>query len=429
MKKISLLIIGWFVCSISQAQEVSPLVSVTEHWEQRRHQVITDTEKELQEQLKNLDNIKKAPIIWPGQPKLTYKQRKQLTHAGMSFHSFDHQNQTLQDARRQLKDIYIQHIIYREGAHPTMTLLDPRLIANDIGELNAPIEIEQIIGPLDMLAKADLLGPDGSWARERRFWLKGFSTTGLDDDATINIEHVVRVTGNKTYSTASGGSRTVMVVEKIDIDTSSYHPTPLPEFVERIWRDDNGKALASAIFLEAKKDSVTLRIPKGEDVSFPLKTFSVLDLDYLVYATGHILIRDIIATSFPNEWKGLEPRLKKLDAFAWNKNPEVVMTVVKPDTRVYWYNQTYQTVVQYDEKNKIWREIKENKNGVGKVLWDNQETSRTADYIELHSPERNTDIRLRADKMEQKIDGQWKQVAQGAWFANWKDMEKAKASR
>lgn len=82
------------------------------------------------------------------------------------------------------------------------------------------------------------------------------------------------------------------------------------------------------------------------------------------------------------------------------------------DSRDRWINKTYNTTVRYVKGRKVWEEVD---NKTGRVNWVDKEIARTADYIELFSPERKSEIRLRAERMEQKLDGEWKWVANGQW--------------
>ena len=49
-------------------------------------------------------------------------------------------------------------------------------------------------------------------------WIKGISTVGMVDDFHKVFKETFVCTGTKTYATAIGGSRTVFVIEPIDID-------------------------------------------------------------------------------------------------------------------------------------------------------------------------------------------------------------------
>jgi hypothetical protein len=84
----------------------------------------------------------------------------------------------------------------------------------------------------------------------------------------------------------------------------------------------------------------------------------------------------------------------------------------KSDSPAQWLNESYDTTVRYVNGKKIWEEVD---NKTGKVNWIDKEVARTAEYIELFSPERKSEIRLRAQRMEQKIDGKWQWVANGRW--------------
>lgn len=84
----------------------------------------------------------------------------------------------------------------------------------------------------------------------------------------------------------------------------------------------------------------------------------------------------------------------------------------KEDSRVQWINETYNITVRYVSGKKEWEEVD---NQTGHVNWVDREAARTADHVELFSPERKSEIRLRADRMEQKLQGKWGWVANGHW--------------
>jgi hypothetical protein len=80
----------------------------------------------------------------------------------------------------------------------------------DVGECSGSIGVVQIIDDETMLC----------WVHVRQnpwVMLKGFSTAGLVDDGIVEIADPMHVTGTTTYETAVGGTRTVLIVEPVDL--------------------------------------------------------------------------------------------------------------------------------------------------------------------------------------------------------------------
>jgi hypothetical protein len=82
-----------------------------------------------------------------------------------------------------------------------------------------------------------------------------------------------------------------------------------------------------------------------------------------------------------------------------------------PDPRLRWSNSSYKTTIHH-MKDKTWAETEINADN---PKWHLQETSRTADHIELYLPERQQTWRLLTDRMEFRRDGQWQWLASGHW--------------
>jgi hypothetical protein len=72
-----------------------------------------------------------------------------------------------------------------------------------VGCLPVNIKIVQILGDLDLIA---VVGGE-------HLWLNGFPTAGRADGDTVSYDGLVEITGNKTYATAGGGTRTIRLMQ------------------------------------------------------------------------------------------------------------------------------------------------------------------------------------------------------------------------
>jgi len=124
-------------------------------------------------------------------------------------------------------------------------------------------------------------------------WVKG-NTKGLTDGTKIQIEDVFQVTGTKQYNTAIGGSKTVYVLEKVNVgpiierlrkerEAEKQEPRePKPtKPAEREWSDMSGLFKLTATFLSSDGESVSLRKSDGQTISVPVKRLSQADQDYV----------------------------------------------------------------------------------------------------------------------------------------------------
>jgi len=93
--------------------------------------------------------------------------------------------------------------------------------------------------------------------------------------------------------------------------------------------------------------------------------------------------------------------------------PRTSVAAVPPatDRRSRWINTTYGTTVSLNSKG-LWEEVDSK---TGRLIWLDEETSRTDGYVQLFCPRRKYEIRLLPQRMEQMIDGKWQRVANGHW--------------
>lgn len=90
----------------------------------------------------------------------------------------------------------------------------------DFGELSGSVVVFQVIDTQTMLGS--VVYRDNPWVM-----FKGFSTADLVDGRTADISGPLFVTGTTTYDTAAGGTKTVLVVEPLDVNSlRKENPAP-----------------------------------------------------------------------------------------------------------------------------------------------------------------------------------------------------------
>jgi hypothetical protein len=150
------------------------------------------------------------------------------------------------DKRKQLEK-ELEALRAMKPPRPTLTLTN--LAPDDIGvphvsKRSAPfgwrLEVLQVLGPDEMLIECcrTLQEVRRSWGgavqgsaeafraehprpgetvREPVFNIRGISTAGITDGSVFRADMPFRVTGTTTYKTVGGGSKTVFVLEKLDV--------------------------------------------------------------------------------------------------------------------------------------------------------------------------------------------------------------------
>lgn len=350
--------------------------------------------------------------------------------------------------KRALMESYVGLLELREGTEVRLPII-ASLNVGQVGTLTS-LHIEQIIDGTNALVSFEDFPPgtpgwlirSGEGLVKHTFWLQGIPTANLADDDDVNVKgRCFRVIGNKTYGTAIGGSRTVMLVEALDADTIDkfYRPVPIPEFVERKWQSASGDELGTAALVEFSNGTVQLKTDGGQVLTLSAAKLSSPDRHYLrQYAAPRLEIRKMIAQNFPQLWLELKDRLAKLDAttadarnadFIVSSGSARAVSIVAPevsrlpsdggivpeeqtDERNQWQNESYNSALRR-VKGNAWQHID---NKTGQVLWNGKETASTSEYIELLS-ERNEQLRVMAKRMELYKDGKWGWVANGHWEA------------
>jgi hypothetical protein len=110
-------------------------------------------------------------------------------------------------------------------------------------------------------------------------WVTGVNTENLVDDESVDTsKRIFSCVGNKTYTTTTGASRTIMEVKLVDIDGTLKVLRPIAESRGfRVW-GEGGNRLGIAKFIRATKKSVTIH-PIGAKKRMELKRATLTPAD------------------------------------------------------------------------------------------------------------------------------------------------------
>lgn len=173
--------------------------------------------------------------------------------------------------------------------HGDMQYGPPR--GGDIGRIPGVAKVVQVIDETTMLANVYFLG-------ETTVWLRGIDTAGVADGQELRIGNkiVFHVSGTKKYETALGASRTVHVVEPIDVPAELYvkyaeitglkpaeqkKAPSIPAAGLREWTDASGSFSVKARFRGMANGKVSLRTEDGRDLEVPLGKLSGADQKFI----------------------------------------------------------------------------------------------------------------------------------------------------
>lgn len=98
---------------------------------------------------------------------------------------------------------------------------------------------------------------------------------GVIDDSYVDVARPVEVKGTKTYTTVTGGSKTVRVlrmltkIEHEEVDAHTKENLPKPTKNLRVWKDLQGKELAKAEFKRRDKDKVVVVTEDDKELELP----------------------------------------------------------------------------------------------------------------------------------------------------------------
>jgi hypothetical protein len=138
-------------------------------------------------------------------------------------------------------------------------------------------------------------------ARRDTLIVQGIDTTDAVDDKPIALAGDWSVARTESYNTVAGASRTVFVLEPIDLpkppeaappkapvvgkdpeerDTEKAAPEPKAPVV-RTWRDASGKFSIEAEFRGVAAGAVRLRTKEGRTITVPLEKLSAGDREWI----------------------------------------------------------------------------------------------------------------------------------------------------
>ena len=81
--------------------------------------------------------------------------------------------------------------------------------AGTAGHLDIFFTVNQVVSPTDMIVSP-------SAAQVQELWMSGYPTAGIADDQRTEITGDFAVCGTKSYTTAMGAPRTILVISSVD---------------------------------------------------------------------------------------------------------------------------------------------------------------------------------------------------------------------
>jgi hypothetical protein len=114
---------------------------------------------------------------------------------------------------------------------------------------------------------------------DRRYWLKGKSTSGWHDEMSVTLTGLFAVTETKTYDTLASQS-TVPVLEPIDIAAHLDKFTRKDE--AREWTSASGGHKTIAVFIGYERGAATLVRLDGKRLRLPLAKLSEADRKFIL---------------------------------------------------------------------------------------------------------------------------------------------------
>lgn len=113
-------------------------------------------------------------------------------------------------------------------------------------------------------------------------WVEGISTRGVADGATADLRGIPFIcVGNKTYSTATGGSQTVMHIVHVNPDNVVKTLRPIAEARGlRVWGEGTGD-LVLAEFVGANSRELTIKLWTGNRKRISMKAVGAIDIAWI----------------------------------------------------------------------------------------------------------------------------------------------------
>lgn len=136
-------------------------------------------------------------------------------------------------------------------------------------------KVQQIISESEALVVVRLIYPDGK-VDEKPYLFRGFDFAKYADDQWFEEQHVAIVNGTYKYETAIGGTKTVFVIEKVDVPKVPEHPAFLGVGM-RLWTDVTGEFSVQAAFYKVEKGSAHLVKEDGKVIQVPVSRLSEAD--------------------------------------------------------------------------------------------------------------------------------------------------------
>jgi hypothetical protein len=177
------------------------LVASSAAWKER----IDSTTREISDYESYLESGRAARIV-AGTPGI-------MLYANARVASYDSEatrNQHLQSLERTIAKY--KETLRELKANSPIYLADMPAEAPRIGMIGllGALRIQQVVGPTEAIVER-------ASTPSYSFWITGVRTDGIADDSEVTPVDVFQVTSTKTYATAIGSTKTIYVLEPVDI--------------------------------------------------------------------------------------------------------------------------------------------------------------------------------------------------------------------
>lgn len=115
-----------------------------------------------------------------------------------------------------------------------------------------------------------------------RVWVEGIPTGSFADGDLLNVHGMQFICiGSKTFSTAIGGSRTVMHIVRVNPDNTLETLSPIAEARGmRVWGEGTG-SLVLAEFVRADSKELVIRLWDGKRKTISMKAIGESDIEWI----------------------------------------------------------------------------------------------------------------------------------------------------
>lgn len=155
---------------------------------------------------------------------------------------------------------------------PVSLATEPVLIQGSLVVFGGELTVNQIVSNKDFITKY----------MNHSLWVSGVDTTALTDDSIVNINNVFKISGNQSYTTVLGGSKTVLKLEVVNTEKADvFIQSVLNRRGYRMFRTRSNIRVIAHVSLVSKTSATLLFFGKKKPVKVGADYFSENDLEWL----------------------------------------------------------------------------------------------------------------------------------------------------